>query len=832
MAMKDNDQTAPISADAAPAGRERRIAPERRRHLPVALPLAAGILPLLLFAVVMVVVFQNQQRIATEELLMRAAANTAQALNERVSSIIGLVRGLTTSSALDKGDIETFRIEAERLRASSPDLITNMILTDEQRQVMNLDIPANQPLPISRRPETLAQAWATQQPVVSSLLLSLNNSGWIVSLRVPIVRDGRTIYTLVTPIRPNVLGSVFDDLDHPDGWSGTLVGADGVVIARRSSGEEDAADAASIGTSLKQSPFSYLEQIENDRFSVLTEMGGSELYASKATVPLTGWTVIVEAPASMIDVGPKRARLLVWICGALASLVAVALSIALTNGMFARRENAYLAEANRDLLNVQQSLRLRTAELESLMDLIPAAVYVAHGSDAAHIEISHYGATLYRLTHGQNASRSAYTGPRPEWRAFKDGIEVAVKDLPIQRAARGAEIRDEELEISFPDGSRFSILVNASPIRDTYGNAIGAVGIGFNITERKRTEEQQKLVMAELDHRVRNMLASIRSMMSLAERYGQTKEVYAEAIRGRVDALALAHGQLAKAQWHGASLRQLITDELEAYTEQDQSRLGVSGDDLLLKPAAAESMALVIHELATNAGKYGALSKPEGRVEVSWKFVEHEGEPFLDLHWTESGGPTVTPPTRRGFGSILIEASLAHRFQAKVKLTYAPEGLLFTALLPLEEIGAEKKDEPAAPPPRQEEPTPRYRGGLLGARILLVEDEVLIGEDMKAILEKEGADVVGPLAQLDRALETAGTDQFDMALLDVNLGGQRVFPLADLLEDRQIPFMFMTGYVADSSFPIRHRGATALQKPVSPGELVRTAEQLLDGKVT
>jgi two-component sensor histidine kinase len=332
--------------------------------------------------------------------------------------------------------------------------------------------------------------------------------------------------------------------------------------------------------------------------------------------------------------------------------------------------------------------------------------------------------------------------------------------------------------------------------------------------------------MAELDHRVRNTLASIRSILTLAEKSAQSKEEFAEGVRGRVDAMARAHGLLTNTQWRGANLRRLVADELQPYMAGEAGRLRIAGSDILLQPKAAVLIALVVHELATNAAKYGALSVASGTVSVAWRIDRSHDDRRLHLSWSESGGPPVAKPLRRGFGTLLIENSLAQEFDATVRLDFAPGGVEFRAMIPLARIAVgdrEPAGEEQAPPLAS--PPPAI--GLSGARVLLVEDDALIALDMKDGLEQAGATIVGPVARLDRALLLAADDGLDAAVLDVNLGGEHVFPLADLLAERSIPFAFLTGYHRRAVFPDRYRDALALQKPISRPALTAVVERLM-----
>lgn len=222
---------------------------------------------------------------------------------------------------------------------------------------------------------------------------------------------------------------------------------------------------------------------------------------------------------------------------------------------------------------------------------------------------------------------------------------------------------------------------------DAQGRAAYLTGACVDITSRKEAEERRKLISAELDHRVRNTLASIQSILRLTEHSAQTKEKFSRAVTGRVQAMARAHGHLTDSGWRGAGFRALIGDELRPYVDTTDPRVEIAGTDLLLKPAAAVSMALVVHELTTNAVKYGALSTPDGRLAIRWKTSEAEEAPeTLHFEWVECNGPRVRKPRRKGFGSRMLQRILEHEFGATVTLEFPPEGHRFTASFPLDKI--------------------------------------------------------------------------------------------------------------------------------------------------
>jgi two-component sensor histidine kinase len=233
-----------------------------------------------------------------------------------------------------------------------------------------------------------------------------------------------------------------------------------------------------------------------------------------------------------------------------------------------------------------------------------------------------------------------------------------------------------------------------SPLRDRKGAVIGSVGIATDVTERREAEEREKLLARELDHRAKNLLAVVQSVVSLTR--ADTLADFKTAVEGRIQSLGRAHSMLAASRWEGADLERVLSEELAPYCGGDQPRVHLCGPALLLKPAAAQSLALVIHELATNAVKYGALSVPSGELHVRWEVPsEADRNPKLTLQWKESGGPRVQARpagSRSGFGSRLIRSSIERQLGGSLHLDWAESGLVATMEVALDRSVRDAED--------------------------------------------------------------------------------------------------------------------------------------------
>jgi PAS domain S-box-containing protein len=249
----------------------------------------------------------------------------------------------------------------------------------------------------------------------------------------------------------------------------------------------------------------------------------------------------------------------------------------------------------------------------------------------------------------------------------------------IESAIRDGTDYDVEYRIVLPDGDlRWLHARGRAAQTADDGGVRRLAGVSLDITERKRAEERQKLLVNELNHRVKNSLATVQSIAAQTLRSSASPEFFREAFESRLIALSQTHDLLTRESWAGASLREVFDVELHAMASED--RVSFAYDvDVRLNPKAAVALGMGIHELATNAAKYGAFSTPAGRVAVSWTVDQN----LLRLTWTESGGPSVTPPARRGFGARLLERGLAAELSGGVELTYDAPGLVCQMALPL-----------------------------------------------------------------------------------------------------------------------------------------------------
>jgi two-component sensor histidine kinase/two-component SAPR family response regulator len=322
--------------------------------------------------------------------------------------------------------------------------------------------------------------------------------------------------------------------------------------------------------------------------------------------------------------------------------------------------------------------------------------------------------------------------------------------------------------------------------------------------------ERQSILAREVDHRAKNALAVVQSILRLTR--AKDLKSYTAAVEGRISALSRAHALLSHTRWEGASLGQLVEEELAPYLTKDAARISARGPAVMLQPVAAQTLALAIHELATNAAKYGALSVDSGRVRISWELKPEK----LELSWEEIGGPAVQSPSYRGFGIHLISASIEGQLRGTAKFEWRSSGLSCMLCVPRSEQFELPHGEPAGTPAQRKEPVPPELSA--GKRVLLAEDEALVAMMMSDLLGSFGLTVLGPYSRVADAVAAATRHDLDLAVLDINLGGELVYPVAEMLTERGVPFVFVTGYGSDR-VDKRFALVPVLQKPIQPQEL-------------
>jgi len=247
--------------------------------------------------------------------------------------------------------------------------------------------------------------------------------------------------------------------------------------------------------------------------------------------------------------------------------------------------------------------------------------------------------------------------------------------LALKRAAlETGQPKDGEVRVADGANIRWYDL-HIEPLRDIAGAIVGLTCAAVDITERKEGEAHLRLLMRELTHRSKNLLAVIQAMARQAARHAGSIDGFLDQFSARLQALARSHDLLVQEEWHGVALAELVRSQIAPYIDRSNSQMRMEGPPVMLRPEAAQSLGLALHELAINAVKYGALSTPAGRIAITWTWRPHGERPEVELQWAETGGPPVQAPVQRGFGSLVVERNLARALDAAVDLSFPPEGV-------------------------------------------------------------------------------------------------------------------------------------------------------------
>ena len=343
--------------------------------------------------------------------------------------------------------------------------------------------------------------------------------------------------------------------------------------------------------------------------------------------------------------------------------------------------------------------------------------------------------------------------------------------------------------------------------------------------QRKAATEKQELLVAELNHRVRNILNLIQGLVSQSKGTALTLGDYTMVLDGRIQALARAHDQLTAQAWAPTPLRELIAVEANAFLSAQKERLIITGAFPLLEPEAFSTLALVAHELVTNSAKYGALTDQSGHVEIDLQ-IDEQGA--LTIAWREKGGPPVKAPTRRGFGSTIIERSVPYELNGTVETRFNLTGFEADIVVPSRFVSEGPLHQPSSD--ISTKPTSQEEGVSLSGAALVLEDNMVVALDTADMLSEFGASDVKLASSVADALTLSAQHDFTIAVLDVNLGNHTSLEVAERLHEMKVPFVLATGYGDVESILTKYPPAPVVQKPFTSDRLAARLAEALSGQ--
>jgi PAS domain S-box-containing protein len=474
------------------------------------------------------------------------------------------------------------------------------------------------------------------------------------------------------------------------------------------------------------------------------------------------------------------------------------------------RKTRQLEELNREL---ESRVLERTAALESSA----ARLLQSEQGRSLALAVGDMGSWAYDFASDQwswDEGHRRIFGVGESFAIGLDAIRRAIhpEDMGLLKTAF-AELSESntsyrlEARVIRPNGEMRWCAASAVASFDADGRMTRISGVTTDITDRKDAEIRQALLAREVDHRARNALAIVQAIIRLAR--ADTIENYIHVVEGRIRALAQTHELLSQSRWQGADVARLVMEEMAPYRTAGGTRISADGASVLVSPETAQSIALTLHELATNAAKYGALSAKDGKLAVRWRCEDGH----LTLEWEETGGPLTQKPASTGFGMKIIHANLGTSGKGKVDFDWRPQGLHCRLDIACGQVaGGNRYGTPG------DGARAASANLIFGKKLMLVEDEALIGILIHDMLIDWGFEPSEPYFRLEDAMAAAKSESFDGAILDMNINGSPVYPLAEILAQRSIPFIFLTGY-GQSTIDKRYASYPVLQKPVAPEAL-------------
>jgi two-component sensor histidine kinase len=672
----------------------RRGAPKTGRHLRTHLlwlTLACSI-PIVVTACVLGFFFVAHEYERAETTVDERIRLMKNALELRVGNIIEDLQVLASAPALQDDNLALFHAYA--VRANDTFGGNGIVLVDRSgQQVVASRQAFGAPLPRRTQLETQNTVFATGQPQVSDLIKAATDGRPIVSVEVPVNVGQEVKYVLATGLSPDYLSAVVRE-HVPPGWIGSIIDRKGILVARSS----DAAGADLIGLPTIPEVRSHVGKAWVPGIKTISRVG-VPMYSSLMRSEGLGFSVNLALPRATLD-GP------VWRAGILLAGVAIlALMISFIAARFMSRRlveafsaledhvlairggskpppidtNVYevahmqsvLDDVGSDITNAHIAIERERSLLKSTVQSMPIGVLLVDPSGRP-ILVNDSLLQLWGQSHINGL------GELKGVQRFRlDGTEYPAAEWPILRVLKGEENTVSEEVLQSHDGMHpRRLVINAAPVKDGAGSIIAAVIACYDVTELRAALQQQQLLLDEINHRVKNTLATVQSIARLTTGSAATVAGYAEALERRILALSRAYNLLTDNRWEGAELSILVKEIVSPF---GSDAVETSGPHVLLSANHSLALAAALQELSTNASKYGALSVPSGRVNAEWRIVAGT----LKFSWTERNGPRVVTPTRQGFGTKMIEQNLARETGWTVRTKYSPTGFECVIELPL-----------------------------------------------------------------------------------------------------------------------------------------------------
>ena len=619
----------------------------------------------------------------------RVSQRIEQVLEALISDIdrdtdrrIAILETLSTSTFLATEDWPAFYAQVkDSLRGRA-----YLVLVDaDGRQLINTFVPYGEAPALTGDPETLQRMRRTARPVVSDLFTSLVVKQPVYNISIPVLRGNEVRFVMSLGLVPEDLRTLLQSQSLPAGWSAAIWDSKGIIMARLRD------QARLVGTAVPPR----LAELPHGQVVRTLNIDGEKVLAAVGRGQWSDWTIEVAFPAALVDKQLKDS-LLFWgatllLVGGLVIGLAFLFGRGLTRplaaataaaGALGRGEPFVIGNSRvREVNAVNDALRRARRDIdEGSAALRRSEAQLRTAAEAAQFGVHEYDVTHDRTLRSPQFLKILGASEADAAATFEAGLDFVHPDDRETTRRRKQEILSAaegqyqlEYRIRRRDGQVRWVMDRGQVIHDAKGKAMRVVGVVLDITDIKEAEQRQHLLFDELNHRVKNTLSIVQALAQQTLRTRPDPAEFTRAFADRLGSLARAHSLLTHDSWRGAPLRDIVATALAAFLDEGRP-IEIGGDPVMVPASTTITLSLMLHELATNAAKYGALSVADGRLSIRWTTTEVGAGTAVDLHWWEDNGPPVSPPKSRGFGSRLLAGS-AQQLGAELDLDYAAEGL-------------------------------------------------------------------------------------------------------------------------------------------------------------
>ena len=637
-------------------------------------------LPIGAFSGYLLLRFVQQERLEFESQLVQAAKTLANDVDRQIEAAQVTLRTLATSRPLRDRNWADLHEQARSALAGAN--LWLLVVEPSGRQVLNTLVPFGTTLPDAADKATLTRVVETRQPIVGNLIIGSVSRRPTLNIAAPVLDGDMVSHVLMLGFSTDLLHQIMKDQAFPKGWVGGLSDAHNMVIARSEEHEKflnTKLPAALAANRLRTGVF---EAQRVDGVAVLRAVNH---------LKNADWVAAATVEQSLASSAARQALGAILSIGVI--FLAVALSAAIFFGRILTGEIGKLATAGEQLERGQftpQTVGI-VAEVNHVAAALANAANEQQAAQLTTARLASTAAAALEALIGVDRNGTIETWNRAATHLLGYEAEEAIGRpmsflVPTEKRAShdvmfgdvlgGKMVAHFVSDRRHKDGRSIPVSMSMAPILDSQGRVTGLVEAAHDISDRREWDRRQSLMSRELMHRVKNSLAVLQAIVRSTLRTTPDPKVFAEAFTGRLASMAAAQDIVTDGEWKGADLERLARHQLAVHCSGDIPRIHMSGPPVQLPPDAAVPVGLALHELGTNAAKYGSLSVPDGTVDISWSSgVDSEQRPTLHLEWRETGGPTVSPPQTEGFGGVLIDRGIGG---AVVKRDFEPTGLVCT----------------------------------------------------------------------------------------------------------------------------------------------------------